>query len=302
MNVLITGGLGHLGRELSSRLARIPGVSVITFSRGETSPEYQSTTNLLHERGSILDRYLLEGVIHRHGITHVVHAAGARTSECQQSLEHAREINVEGTRMVCEAALAAESVRRLVFLSSAAVYGGTTAAVDELHPVAPASNYAISKVEAERVVLECTAGSSLETSLVRPGFLLGRRPEGTFGKLLQNIGKGEAASVEIPNLFHLHGTSDLATSLAMLLTAQATLASGIFHLPGYDITADQFIEAVVSALPPGRFTHPLPTVHSPKCSLPQRLVWKRFAERFDPVPLTPFPEIVREAVHSLALP
>jgi len=82
------------------------------------------------------------------------------------------ETNVEGTRHLLEAAQASR-VSQLVYTSSVAVYGdhlvpGTT----EQTPANPSSPYGISKVQAERLVLEAV-GRGLRCMIVRPCIIYG---------------------------------------------------------------------------------------------------------------------------------
>ena len=82
--------------------------------------------------------------------------------------EEIRAVNVDGTRMLFQAARAA-GVARIVCLSSISAYDGCR------------SLYGRVKLEIERIALDCGA------LLVRPGLVYGSAPAGMFGKLVAQV-------------------------------------------------------------------------------------------------------------------
>jgi UDP-glucose 4-epimerase len=124
MKILITGAAGFLGKALSNRLV-LEGHSVRgldDFSAGEPEgllPEVQLT------RGDVLDRPKLWTLLQ--DVECVYHLA-ARVL-LPESVLYPREytqVNVDGTVTLMEA-MRDVGVRRVVFISSGAVYGGTAA-------------------------------------------------------------------------------------------------------------------------------------------------------------------------------
>ena len=102
-----------------------------------------------------------------------------------------RRVNVEGTASVVNAARA-EGVGRVVYLSSTAVYGPTSGSpVDERCTPAPESEYARTKLEAERIALCEGAGVVLRAAAVygphAPGRYLALARFHRYG-LLQLVG------------------------------------------------------------------------------------------------------------------
>jgi UDP-glucose-4-epimerase GalE len=86
-------------------------------------------------------------------------AALAEVAESVAFPERYHDVNTGGTRAVIEAALAA-GVSRIVFSSTAAVYGAPDAIpIDERAPLAPANPYGDSKLAAERLLGEAAAAS-----------------------------------------------------------------------------------------------------------------------------------------------
>jgi len=149
MTWLVTGGAGYIGAHVVGALAAagLPPVVVDDLSSGfaEFVP---AGVPLL--RASILDRAALLGIIERHGVTGVIHVAGYKYAgvSVQRPL-HTYEQNVTGTATLL-AAMADRGVDRMVFSSSAAVYGTPNVdLVTEATAKSPASPYGESKLIGE---------------------------------------------------------------------------------------------------------------------------------------------------------
>jgi dihydroflavonol-4-reductase len=107
------------------------------------------------------------------GVELVIHSA-ARVHIGRRDLAEQREVNVEGTRRVAQAAMAAGA--RLVHVSTVDALGAgkRNEPADEESPLEgkPYCTYSFTKREAEQVVLSLVA-SGLDAVIVNPGFLLG---------------------------------------------------------------------------------------------------------------------------------
>jgi len=152
MSWLVTGGAGYIGAHVVRALADagMPPVVIDDLSSGHEGfvPE-----GVPFVRGSILDRALVEQTLREHAVTGVIHVAGYKYAgvSVQRPL-HTYEQNVEGTRVVL-AAMADAGVDKLVFSSSAAVYGTPDVPlVTEDLPKRPASPYGESKLIGEWLI------------------------------------------------------------------------------------------------------------------------------------------------------
>ncbi len=150
MRILVTGGAGFLGSALVRRLVALGhGVRVLDdLSAGDPAnvPEQASFT-----RGDVNDVPRLWTLLQ--GVECVYHLA-ARVS-VPESMRYPREynaVNVGGTVSVLEA-MRDVGVRRLVFVSSGAIYGNQAhQPVREDVSPDPLSPYAVSKLAAEQYV------------------------------------------------------------------------------------------------------------------------------------------------------
>lgn len=128
---LVTGGEGFIG-------------SHIVDHAGAHSHDLKSGKDILDEAG------LMEAMPGREGIFHC--AAKILVPESFDVPDEYYQVNVEGTASVIRAA---ESVgARIVFSSSAAVYGDSTSIVSETSPLSPKSPYAENKRDAEELLAE----------------------------------------------------------------------------------------------------------------------------------------------------
>jgi len=116
--------------------------------------------------GSILDRDLVREAMK--GVDFVFHlAAMVSVQESVQKPKECAEINVGGTAIVLEEAARAR-VRKLIFSSSAAIYGDNPAVPQiETMPADPRNPYAISKYEGERQCCSFTDKGRLPTVALR---------------------------------------------------------------------------------------------------------------------------------------
>lgn len=149
MTWLVTGGAGYIGAHVVRALrdADITPVVVDDLSSGHRDFVPEGVTFV---RGSILDGELLERTFAEHDVEGVIHIAGFKYAgvSVQRPL-HTYAQNVTATATLL-AAMADAGVGRIVFSSSAAVYGTPDVdLVTESTPKHPESPYGESKLIGE---------------------------------------------------------------------------------------------------------------------------------------------------------
>ncbi|MEM8757569.1 MAG: NAD-dependent epimerase/dehydratase family protein [Planctomycetota bacterium] len=176
MNVLVTGGTGFTGSHLVRRLLGA-GHSVVVLD----SQPGLFCDELMHlgakiRIGSVTDRRAVEDAARG---CEVVHHAAAAFRKLNVPDSHYRDVNVEGTRIVCDAC-AALGVRKLVYCSTQGVHGHiSTGTGDENSPIAPADYYQQTKYDGEEVVMRFVH-DGLDATIVRPTAIYGPGDPGRF--------------------------------------------------------------------------------------------------------------------------
>src|SRR5438128_3365698 len=165
--VLVTGGAGFIGSHLVERLGARNEVTVVDDLSTGSLRNLASVPGQLHvKRTSILDTDVVAAAMAGQD---VVYHLAAKTSvpESIAKPDAYWRTNVEGTLTILKAAADAR-VRRVVFTSSAAVYGTSemNPKVETMRP-APASPYATSKMVGEFACEEIASLKGLEAVVVR---------------------------------------------------------------------------------------------------------------------------------------
>lgn len=187
MRVLVTGATGLVGNNVV-RLLLDRGVTVRVLARTTSDPRPLQGLSVEVAAGDVRDDDSIRSAME--GVTHVVHSA-AHVHIGWTGLELQRAINVEGTRHVGEAALAAGA--RMVHVSSVDALG-----IGQLNQVADEDtprvgntpcSYVTTKREAEES-LQKIITRGLNATIVNPGFMLGPwdwKP--SSGRMLLGVGR-----------------------------------------------------------------------------------------------------------------
>lgn len=100
------------------------------------------------------------------------------------------DTNVEGMKNTLRA-MEKNGVRRIIFISSVAIYGMNKNNPDENHPAAPFNHYGKSKWEAEEVLRKWyESHNDWNIDIIRPTVIFGERNRGNVYNLLSQINSG----------------------------------------------------------------------------------------------------------------
>ncbi|MDO8847419.1 MAG: NAD-dependent epimerase/dehydratase family protein [Coriobacteriia bacterium] len=186
MRVVVTGGAGFIGSSLVYAL--ISGRSEVSIiddlSTGSMDNVHPAAA---FRRLDITGPGLAEAIAAASPdvVVHLAAQVSVHVSIADPELD--RRVNVEGTRAVAEAAVAA-GARRVLFASSAAVYGDPTELpLTEESPTAPAVPYGHSKLAAEGVLAEVLRPAGVDFAAFRFANVYGPRQkaEGEGGVVAQ---------------------------------------------------------------------------------------------------------------------
>ncbi|HEX6249204.1 MAG TPA: NAD-dependent epimerase/dehydratase family protein [Nocardioidaceae bacterium] len=173
LTVAVTGPTGEIGIPTVDALEAEPDVDrIIGMARRAFDPASYGWVKTEYRQGDILDRPAVDDLVAEADV--VVHLAYVIMGSRQES----RLVNLDGTRNVFEATVAAERPSRLVYTSSVAAYGyhpGNPQPLTEDVPPRGSSEhyYSEQKAECERLLTEITADSGLEVYVLRPCIVAG---------------------------------------------------------------------------------------------------------------------------------
>jgi UDP-glucose 4-epimerase len=156
MTILVTGGAGYIGSHTCVELLQAGHDVVIVDNFDNSHPEALARIEKItgkmpaSEAGDIRDQSFLEDVIGRHGCTAVIHFAGLKAvGESGEKPLVYYDYNVVGTLRLLQA-MQARGVRKLVFSSSATVYGEPQKLpLEEDHPLSATNPYGRTKLVIE---------------------------------------------------------------------------------------------------------------------------------------------------------
>ncbi len=154
--VLVTGGCGLIGSRIGQALSRYGAYAVAVDTMDAYSFDYVNAFGAAKVYRKVVRASVADPCVAREirGADYVIHAAAyADVAACTANIPESTRTNVLGTQAVLDAVAEARP-RRLVYVSSASVYGngprpGTRQCWSEVTPTAPVSVYANAKLWGE---------------------------------------------------------------------------------------------------------------------------------------------------------
>jgi len=190
MKLLITGGLGYIASHACVALAEAGHELVVldnlANSKRSVLARLEELTGSAPEfrQADIRDAAALEAVFQSHRVDAVLHFAGLKSvGESVAKPALYQEVNVGGTRTLLEA-MRRHAVRRMVFSSSATVYGEPESLpYTEDHPLRPTNPYGETKLAVERLLAEeARAQPGFAYACLRYFNPIGAHPSGRIGE------------------------------------------------------------------------------------------------------------------------
>ena len=246
--VLVTGGAGFLGSHLVDALVK-SGATVTALDSlhsGNMANLDEARSQIVFREADVRDWYAMrDATRHQDVVFHL-----AANADVPYSLEHPQfdfEVNVLGSQNIMRACMA-NDVARLVFASTAAVYGDPVyTPMDEDHPLRPISPYGASKLAAENLGFAYHRAFGLPFTAIRISNSYGERQakyviHDFLAKLLNDPGRLEVLGdggqhrdfchvSDVSRCFLLAAESDATRGEALNLAGPGSISIGdLAHL------------------------------------------------------------------------
>ena len=258
--IAVTGATGFVGVNLLHELAR-RGRQAVGFDLGQPHPDARASLMAMptpphFEVLDVCDAAAVGHAFSRHRPEIVVHAAAITASEQRARSQGTRivAVNVVGTQSVLDACARA-GVRRVVYVSSGAVYGRATFAntpLDETVTTEPSSLYGLTKQTGEHLVRHHRGLHGTETVIARLSALFGMWEQQTsvrdvmspFRQAAMAASRGEPIRYLPDEPRNWTSASDAALAVVELATRER-LAHDCFNVcPTERFGLDRCIEAI----------------------------------------------------------
>ena len=241
MRVLVTGAGGFIGKFcVAEFVAR--GWQVCAISR-QIFPDRPGLESVQIRTLEEVDWCRLLA-----GVDCIVHLAGvAHQSGISAGYYHS--INVEVTERLVTAAVDA-GVKRLIYLSSIAVYGRPQCGrIDDRSGLHPEDDNGRSKAAAEKCIREVSQGSGLAWTIVRVPMVYGPNVPGNFRRLVQLVQSGLPLPLAAATASRSYlGIGNLVSALARVVESQAAENRTYLLTDGDDLSTAKLVQLMADAI------------------------------------------------------
>jgi nucleoside-diphosphate-sugar epimerase len=306
VRVLITGGYGFIGAWIiRNLLAR--GDEVRVFDLREDArrlhlilPETE-VAKVAFVQGDVTDLPALSKTIANQGITHVMHLAGLQVPTCRADPMLGAKVNVLGTLAVFEAVKVADPrVKRLVYASSAAVFGGPDkypeGSLDDDVLLVPSTHYGVFKCCNEGNARIYFQDAGISSVGLRPwtvygvGRDLGMTSEPT--KAIKAVLLGRPYHISFGGWTDFQYVDDVAKTFVNCLERSYSGAKS-YNLRGAVVTLAEFHQALARVLPEAA---ELVTLGTTQIAIAHDLSDDALQRDLGPMPKTSLEDGIRETV------
>ena len=190
MKILVTGGCGYIGShtcvELLDNGYEVVIVDNLSNSKREVVDKIKEITNkdLIFYEEDVRNQELMEDIFERENIDAVIHFAGYKAvgESVQLPLKYYRN-NLDSTLTLCEV-MSKYNVKKLVFSSSATVYGSPKSLpIKEDFPLSTTNPYGSTKLMIENILKDLViADNSWSIAVLRYFNPIGAHSSGLIGE------------------------------------------------------------------------------------------------------------------------
>lgn len=184
MNILVTGGLGLIGHNVSSQLEQLGHNVIIADSKTTYGiiPQAEIDYLITERRKKITTPYVytaeiesetMEYLCRKHSVETIIHLASfPRQKVVNADPRWGARVMIEGLVNLLEAAKK-HQVKKFVYISSSMVYGDFDDQVTEDAVCRPQGQYGIMKLAGEHLVKDYSRRGAFDHTIIRPSAVYG---------------------------------------------------------------------------------------------------------------------------------
>jgi D-erythronate 2-dehydrogenase len=264
MRILMTGAGGMIGRKLAARLAAegtIAGQTITAMRLHDIVPPPlpAAAFPVMAETGDLSAPGAAAALVaDRPGM--VIHLAGVVSAQAEAEFDLGYRVNLDGTRALWDAIRLAGHRPRVIYASTAAVFGGPFPDVvpDDFAPM-PLSSYGTQKLIGEVILADYSRrgfmdgiGLRLPTICVRPG-APNKAASGFFSSIIREPLVGQRALLPVPRDW-VHSHASPRAAVGFFLHAAGIDQAGLqgrpnITMPGVPTSVAEQIAALERAAP-----------------------------------------------------
>ena len=252
-NVLVTGGCGFIGSEVTKQLSEIGANVTIIDDLSSGKVEYvKDFPNVKLILGDLVDSEIIKKGIKN--TEYVINLAALPFIPDSYYLPMKFfDVNVNATIELLLTIIKENNVKRFVHISSSEVYGSARyTPMDEEHLTTPQSTYAVSKLAGERVVFTMHKEHNIPAVIIRPFNSFG--PNITQPYIIPEIinqilyGNNELLLGNITSERDLTYVSDTASAIILSLVTDGVIGETINVGSQHALTIEKLVKLISSIL------------------------------------------------------
>ncbi len=317
--IFITGGTGCIGSVTIYKLLQSKAVGkIVIASRSNNADPLKLwlganlDQKLQFVTLDVSDYKAIEEIVLKVNPTHIIHLGAYQSPDCSRDHIGGMEINTGGTMALFDVAEKLENLKRLVFASSAAVYGMRSMypqeTISEDVQLAPPNHYGIWKLAGEHLARLFYDKTNVPTVCLRLNTTYGKgrdkgmtsAPTNALKAIAMGAVSGKLIPFEMPyqGRENYHYVEDVGAQFAAC-TLQPYEGFGAFNIKGETIAIEEFLKIVeeqANDLGMGEFSRSSILEDAPLNLFVHDLEHQKIMESFKNLPLTEINDGVRKSL------
>lgn len=252
---LVTGATGFVGSALLKELER-NAIEVTRLTRTALQEsDIAAGNNFVDVETAWPTTFRPDAVVHLAARVHVMRDTAA------DPLGAFRAVNVEATMRVARAAVRA-GTRRFVYVSSVKAVGEVSAhPLSENDVAQPIDPYGVTKLEAERALMDLSRETGLEVAIIRPPLVYGPGVGANFLSLMKAVSKGIPLPLACADARRSLVAVDNLASAIHACTTHPDAAGQTFHVSDDDdVSVAELVRRIADAMETRARLLPVPVV------------------------------------------